>query len=534
MCVAACAGTLQLTGELNGRMGVIRIHGKPAAIWKLYEMSCEAVDFIVDASSKPRGFDLEDRTKVAKNIKKDFTKDFLKKNRSPAAAANHGGGGGGRPSNGSRMQAQAAAMREKQQLSTMRRSSDANHDRKSAADLERREPRQYDASRSRSAFRHGDEDENKQPNYSSGKARPNSGASGSTKPRGNPVNGQISLVSSFGRSERASAFTGGGGGGYRQDGMANLGNTCYMSAILQALLRLPSFVHDLRVCAGKLRERGSQLQQGTATSLFAELLAVVNALQAEGEQASVFNPKKLQDCIARRSPQFAGNAQQDAHEFLTDILDFMQAELRQHETGKAKAKADAAAAAAVESEEAEEDEEAGGAAPICPTALNFRCVIEHKLECCGCHVTSKRRELYHDLSLDLPRGGPEDLRKRSGTDPATTTGAIPIQQLFESYFDEEEVRFQPLLFHQSCIHLPSFVADFGSIIGADREEVREMLLRDRDRPQADGDATAGAHPAPQALRHKARPRGEGGGRDGEGATMDCDQAIGSREAGPCD
>ena len=38
-------------------------------------------------------------------------------------------------------------------------------------------------------------------------------------------------------------------------------------------------------------------------------------------------PRRLKDAIARRSSQFAGFAQQDAHEFLADCLEGLQEEM---------------------------------------------------------------------------------------------------------------------------------------------------------------------------------------------------------------
>ena len=47
---------------------------------------------------------------------------------------------------------------------------------------------------------------------------------------GNPVHSssQLDILASFKRSGASTFY----GGGYRQDGLTNLGNTCYMSAIL--------------------------------------------------------------------------------------------------------------------------------------------------------------------------------------------------------------------------------------------------------------------------------------------------------------
>ena len=105
--------------------------------------------------------------------------------------------------------------------------------------------------------------------------------------------------------------------------MANLGNTCYMSAVLQALLRLPSFVHDLRACLDALKQTDGATDSaaaaaadapkaaaaaapaGEAGGLLGSLVEIVEQLQS----GSVVEPQKLKALIAQRSPQFAGHAQ---------------------------------------------------------------------------------------------------------------------------------------------------------------------------------------------------------------------------------
>jgi ubiquitin C-terminal hydrolase len=399
----------------------LAMRAKPAVLWKLYEAVSIAQDIVPDEGSRPKivkpanvrppGWNFNERNARAKQLN-----GVMRSPQSDAAIF----GGGRKPTNGEKMMAAARAKKQPSQA-LQARQLDA---------MKRPQGERIPEYKSRHQHGGDDDDENRQPNRHRSSGASNTGR---RQLSGNPLHGrsQMGIQASFQRSG-ASAYV----GGYRQDGLTNLGNTCYMSAILQALLRLPSFVHDLRACTERLRAGGEKLPQGT--SLFAELLDVVKGLH--GEQG-VFNPKRLKDCISRRSPQFAGNAQQDAHEFLTDILDFMQAELRQHRRKTSAASAHTAPVAEAD------------APPICPTALNFRCVIEHRHVCCECNAESKRRELYHDLSLDLPRT--EELRA-SGND-----GAIPIQQLFDLYFEEEQIEKKcercgadTAVVHKSLVTLP--------------------------------------------------------------------------------
>ena len=108
---------------------------------------------------------------------------------------------------------------------------------------------------------------------------------------------------------------------YRHDGFANLGNSCYISAVLQALIRLPPFASDL------MREGLADLVKKppglASTSLWKGLVDVVRAVR--GEQAGVVRLEAIKRRMSQRSAQFGGYAQQDAHEFLTDLLDLLEA-----------------------------------------------------------------------------------------------------------------------------------------------------------------------------------------------------------------
>eukprot|EP01048_Picozoa_sp_COSAG05_P004008 COSAG05_NODE_201_length_14387_cov_59.959476_2_plen_222_part_00 len=79
--------------------------------------------------------------------------------------------------------------------------------------------------------------------------------------------------------------------------------------------------------------------------------------------------------------------------------------------------------------------------------LGFSHIVEHKLQCCNrdCNVSSCRRELYHDLSLDLPPPPPpapaddnasDDQKKQQQRSPPQL---LDLQNLLERYFFDEEI-----------------------------------------------------------------------------------------------
>ena len=96
----------------------------------------------------------------------------------------------------------------------------------------------------------------------------------------------------------------------RFSGMRNVGgNSCYMNAILQALFAQSSFTSSL------LQPLPSPLPHD---SLYACLVALVR-LHGE-EDHGVIDPEPLKFAIGSRLKRFAGNRQQDAHEFLMEAL----------------------------------------------------------------------------------------------------------------------------------------------------------------------------------------------------------------------
>ena len=93
-------------------------------------------------------------------------------------------------------------------------------------------------------------------------------------------------------------------------GLSNLGNTCYMASALQMLASLDSFVTSIR------EEELPEEKDQKLRSAFLDLMQRLN----HGETV---HPQEFKAVIDERSPLFVGYRQQDSHEFITNLLDFL-------------------------------------------------------------------------------------------------------------------------------------------------------------------------------------------------------------------
>ncbi|GAX10113.1 hypothetical protein FisN_3Lh304 [Fistulifera solaris] len=97
-------------------------------------------------------------------------------------------------------------------------------------------------------------------------------------------------------------------------GLHNLGNTCYMASALQMLASLDNFVDTLD--NGKVESQTVNENRGGLRTEFLNLMRLLR-------EGKTVQPHNFQTAIDSRSSLFVGFRQQDAHEFLTTLLDLL-------------------------------------------------------------------------------------------------------------------------------------------------------------------------------------------------------------------
>ncbi|GCB69122.1 hypothetical protein scyTo_0013922 [Scyliorhinus torazame] len=175
-------------------------------------------------------------------------------------------------------------------------------------------------------------------------------------------------------------------------GFSNLGNTCYMNAILQSLFSLQSLAIDLL-------KQGIPWKKIPANALlkrFAHLLARKDNCSPELKKELL---KRVKNAISTTAERFSGYVQNDAHEFLSQCLDQLKEDMEKlNKMWKNEPVAGEDTPAARACHEA-------GAARVytCPIISNVEFEVLHTIGCKMCCESVTKREQFNDLSIDLPR-----------------------------------------------------------------------------------------------------------------------------------
>lgn len=157
-------------------------------------------------------------------------------------------------------------------------------------------------------------------------------------------------------------------------GIQNLGNTCYLSASLQTLFGIPNFLKDLYSMYNAEHSKKDMpltkalLEVAVAIGVIPEEnMPKIDASVAKSKllNSKAANPSALKKQMDVLTDKFVGYEQRDAHEFLSDLVDYLHEELvaeeKKEETKSEKgADRDASDDAAVEKENKENDTVSAG------------------------------------------------------------------------------------------------------------------------------------------------------------------------------
>ena len=187
-------------------------------------------------------------------------------------------------------------------------------------------------------------------------------------------------------------------------GIQNLGNTCYLSVSLQTLFSIPQFIVDLNKTYELQSSLGKKLP---LTKALLEVATAINVLDEKDAPKDInpesartrwlnklaANPVALKKQMDVSTDKFVGYEQRDAHEFLSDLVDYLHDELAaplpSEEGGEGK------------SEESKEGDKKGKATAVLPTDEYFHLNVRVCLECDNCKYSRSKDEMYRHLSVDI-------------------------------------------------------------------------------------------------------------------------------------
>ncbi|XP_012271867.1 ubiquitin carboxyl-terminal hydrolase 3 [Orussus abietinus] len=220
-------------------------------------------------------------------------------------------------------------------------------------------------------------------------------------------------------------------------GLRNLGNTCFMNVVLQSFNNISHFCEYLTQMPSlegiafdePPTHRGRIVAPGRAKELSDALLAeelrkVLLGLSLGGSNGQAISPECLFLVIWKVVPRFRGYQQQDAHEFLTYMLDRLHTELLQllprlgHEPLGLRGKQSIVTAV-------------------------FGGTLLSVVHCMNCRTDSKTHEPFQDLSLDIP----DRLQRRAKEQEEVCCLTYSLSR----FFKVEELADSELYFCDNCM-----------------------------------------------------------------------------------
>ncbi|OQR82384.1 ubiquitin-specific protease [Achlya hypogyna] len=201
----------------------------------------------------------------------------------------------------------------------------------------------------------------------------------------------------------------------KSQGLVNLGNTCYMNAVLQALLSLQGFVQVLRDDAWVAIVTKHPLPKGhwgqkSVKDAYELYLCFKEMIKGHGE-SSHLDPGPMKAVVGKRAQAFANNAQQDAHEFLMNVLHELEEDMKAIVAAQLAAQSTDAAIKKASKQSLHQyfatttpadDRAQTDCDAMLPTTTYFQTTVTQTLSCTSCGYSRHVDETFRELSLDFP------------------------------------------------------------------------------------------------------------------------------------